>query len=63
MKDLAEELEKLLGKITQTELRKNFVVKKKCKEIKELLNSIKNSELSNGSPMLKFINAKVLLEN
>lgn len=63
MKDLAEELEKLLGKITQTELRKNFEVKKKCKEIKELLNSIKNSELSNGSPMLKFINAKVLLEN
>jgi hypothetical protein len=63
MKNLAEELEKLLGRITQTELQKNFEVRKKCKEIKELLNSIKKSELSNGSPMLKFINAKVLLEN
>lgn len=63
MKNLADELEKLLDKITQAELRKNFEVKKKCKEIKELLNSIKKSELSNGSPMIKFINAKVLLEN
>jgi len=63
MKNLAEELEKLLSKITQTELRTNFEVRKKCKEIKELLNSIKKSEISNESPMLKFINAKVLLEN
>lgn len=63
MKNLAEELENLLSKITQTELRKNFEVRKKCKEIKELLNNIKKSELSNGSPMLNFINAKVLLEN
>lgn len=63
MKNLAEELEKLLSIITQTELQKNFEVRKKCQEIKELLNSIKKSEISNGSPMLKFINAKVLLEN
>ncbi len=63
MKNLAEELEKLLSKITQTELQKNFEVRKKCKEIKELVNSIKKSDISNGSPMLKFINAKDLLEN
>lgn len=63
MTSLADELEKLLNKISQTELRKNFEVRKKCNEIKELLTCIRTYELSNNSPMLNFINAKVLLEN
>lgn len=61
--NLADELEKLLSKITQTELRNNYEVRKKCSEIKELVRCIRTYELSKSSPMLKFINANVLLEN
>lgn len=63
MKNLAEEFETLLDKISKKELRKNYEALKKYVELKEFVNKVKNSELSKGNPMLKFINAKNLLEN
>lgn len=63
MGSLADELEKLISKITKTELRNNYEVRQKCSEIKELVRCIRTYELSNSSPMLNFINANVLLEN
>lgn len=63
MNKLIMELEKLLGEITKKELRRNPAVLTKFVEMKELLNAVKNDESSNGSPMIKFINAKFLLEN
>ena len=63
MNRLIMELEKLLSEITKKELRRNPAVLTKFVEMKELLNAVKNDESSNGSPMIKFINAKFLLEN
>ena len=63
MNKLIIELEKLLSEITKKELRRNPAVLTKFVEMKELLNSVKNDDSSNGSPMIKFINAKCLLEN
>jgi hypothetical protein len=63
MNKLIEELNRLLDEITKKELKKNSAVREKFVEMKELLNGVKNYELSNVSPMIKFINAKVLLEN
>lgn len=63
MNRLIMELEKLLSEITKKELRRNPAVLTKFVEMKELLRAVKNDESSNGSPMTKFINAKILLEN
>ncbi len=63
MNRLIMELEKLLSEITKKELRRNPAVLTKFVEMKELLNSVKNDDSSNGSPMIKFINVKFLLEN
>lgn len=63
MNRLIMELEKLLNEITKKELRRNPAVLTKFVEMKELLSLVKNDDSSNGSPMIKFINAKFLLEN
>lgn len=61
MERLITAIESLMENISSKEIKKNPKVREKTKRVKEILKTLKRQENNKG--VLKYINAKALIEN
>ncbi len=61
MERLITAIESLMENISSREIKKNPKVREKTKRVKEILKTLKGQENNKG--VLKYINAKALIEN
>ena len=61
MERLITAIESLMENISSKEIKKNPKVREKTKRVKEILTKLK--EQQNNKGVLKYINAKALIEN
>lgn len=61
MERLITAIESLMENISSKEIKKNPKVREKTKRVKEILKTLKGQENNKG--VLKYINAKALIEN
>lgn len=61
MERLIRAIESLMENISSREIKKNPKVREKTKRVKEILKTPKGQESNKG--VLKYINAKALIEN